>query len=70
MNSELIDEFNVVSLNIENDKHFRTWVRHQVSTDGDHDIIRIEQEEIEGDNSVVILTRADFDRIANILKGH
>lgn len=70
MSNELIAEFNVVSLNNEHPKHFRTWVRHQVSTDGEHDIIRIEQEELDGDNSVVILTRNDFNRIASQLKGH
>ena len=67
--NELLEEFNVVSLNNTGDV-FRTWVRHQVSTDGDHDIVRIEQEEHAGENSVVILTRADFDRIASQLKGH
>lgn len=70
MSNELIAEFNVASLNNEHDKHFHTWVRHQVSPDGEHDIIRIEQEELDGANSVVILTRNDFDRIASQLKGH
>ena len=70
MSTELIAEFNVVSLNNDLDKHFRTWVSHQISNDGEHDIIRIEQEEIDAENSVVILTRADFDRIASQLKGH
>lgn len=70
MSTELIAEFNVVSLNNDLDRHFHTWVRHLVSPDGEHDIIRIEQEEIDAENSVVILTRADFDRIASQLKGH
>ena len=72
MSIEIIDEFNVVSLNPEHSRPLRTFLSHLVSTDGEHDMVRIEQEEFDADddNAVVILTRADFDRIANILKGH
>ena len=72
MSIEIIDEFNVVSLNNSCPRPLRTTVSHLVSSDGEHDMVRIEQEEFDedDDNVVVILTRQDFDRIANILRGH
>lgn len=70
--SNVIAEFNVVSLNNSYARPLRTFVSHLVSTEGGHDVVRIEQEGYceDDDNDVVILTRQDFDRIANILKGH
>ena len=72
MSIDVIGEFNVVSLNNSCARPLRTVVSHLVSTDGEHDVVRIEQEEFDedDDNAAVILTRQDFDRIANILKGH
>ena len=72
MSSTIIDEFCVVSLNNDDTRPLHTWVSHLVSSDGEHDIVRIEQEEIDPEdaNSVVILTRTDFERIYNQLKGH
>ena len=72
MHSTIIDEFCVVSLNNDYKRPLHTWVSHLVSSDGDHDTVRIEQEEIDPEdaNSVVILTRTDFERIYNQLKGH
>lgn len=72
MSSEIIAEFNVVSLNNNDKRPLRTWVSHLVSTDGEHDIVRLEQKEInpEDENSVVILTRSDFELIYKQLKGH
>lgn len=72
MSIDVIDEFNVVSLNNSCARPLRTVVSHAVSTEGEHDVVRIEQEgyDEDDDNDVVILTRQDFDRIANILKGH
>ena len=72
MSIDVIDEFNVVSLNSSCARPLRTVVSHLVSTDGEHDVVRIEQEEFDedDDNVVVILTRQDFDRISNILRGH
>lgn len=72
MFSEIIAEFNVVSLNNSYKRPLHTWVSHLVSTDGEHDIVRLEQEEInpEDENAVVILTRSDFEWIYRQLKGH
>ena len=72
MSTDVIAEFEVVSLNSACARPLHTIVSHLVSTDGEHDVVRIEQEEFDEDedNAVVILTRADFDRISNILKGH
>lgn len=72
MSSTIIDEFCVVSLNSDDKRPLHTWVSHLVSSDGEHDIVRIEQEEIDPDEetAVVILTRTDFERIYRQLKGH
>lgn len=71
MSRNLIDEFNVVSLD-DSESPLHTWVNHDVSEYGDQDIIRIEQEGLDPDveNDVVILTRKDFERLAALLKGH
>lgn len=71
MSRNQLDEFNVVSLD-ETETPLHTWVTHDVSEMGDHDIIRIEQEGLDPDNGndIVILTREDFNRLAALLKGH
>lgn len=71
MSIEAVDDFVVATLN-DSDKGVRTWVSHQISSDGAHDVVRIAQEcpDRPDENDVVILTRQDFERIANVLKGH
>lgn len=68
----VLDVFNVISTNSnEADRRpMRTEVHHQ--SDGEHDIVRIEQAAYNEDDDadVVILTRKDFERLASILKGH
>ena len=72
MTNTIVEVFNVVSTNPDEKdrKGLRTEVEHQ--TNGEYDIVRITQAGYydEDGSDVVILTRADFERLAMKLRGH
>lgn len=68
--SNLLEEFTVPCLD-EDSTPVHTWVTHCIPDGRSEDYIRIEQENIQGEGTdVVLLTRSQFMELAAMMKGH